>query len=488
MVFDFDHPHESTDPAVLAQMLGGKGAGLAIMRRALGLPVPPGFTIPAAQCATGMTDALMDEVVAAVARVETATGQLFGDADNPLLLSVRSGAAQSMPGMMDTILNVGLRRDASGQGGFAGDCYATFLGQFCRSVLGLDRPDVAAIDSRFGGAFLDDPWAVLRAGIAAVFASWNSDRARSYRAREGLSDVAGTAVTVQAMVFGNRNARSGTGVVFSRDPSTGEPCPTGDWLAEAQGEAVVAGTHHPQPFAELADFAPAAHAELLAMLPRLEAHYRDMVDVEFTVEDGQLWILQVRRGKRAPAAAARIACSLMDDPAIMLSPSEACAMVPADIISGAHKLFVRSGGASPIACGVPASPGLVHGKAVFDCDNAIDLADAGEAVILVRSETSPEDVHGMGVSAGILTTTGGAMSHAALVAREWGIAAVCGADIMIGDGWFEAGGQRIAAGTTISIDGRTGEVFATIVDSVAIEDDYVDQLRQRMRQMEGGEA
>ncbi len=458
MISYFDSPHIGSD-AEIAARIGGKGLSLWLMTSKLGLPVPPGFTIESGAVSVGSA-----EVRAAVAQLEAQLSKRLGDAAAPLFLSVRSGAPVSMPGMMDTILNVGLTpavMAAMAYKDFAEDSHAAFRAGFDKAVPGY-------VD-------FDDPYAVLDAAIAAVFASWNSPRAVSYREREGISAALGTAVTVQAMVFGNACDLSGTGVAFSRNPSTGDPAPTGDWLARAQGEAVVAGTHHTEDLDALAALHPAAHAELITAMDQLEAHYRDMVDVEFTIEQGKLWILQARRGKRSPAAAARIAVDLVESG--ILSRAEALAIVPAGVRDGSIRLTRRSGDAVPIAHGLGVSPGLVTGHVALDCDAAIDMVDEGKDVILVRSETSPEDVHGMGVSVGILTTTGGAVSHAALVAREWGIAAVCGASIGIAADHFTAGALRVRGGDVISIDGSSGEVFLGTVSGEAVADPYVAILR-----------
>jgi pyruvate, orthophosphate dikinase len=458
MISFFDSPHSGSD-AEIAARIGGKGLSLWLMTSKLGLPVPPGFTIEA-----GATQVEPAQVRSAVAKLETHTGLRFGDPVSPLFLSVRSGAPVSMPGMMDTILNVGLTpavMSAIADQDFAADSHAAFRAGFDKAV-----PD--HVD-------FDDPYAVLEAAISVVFGSWDSPRAKSYREREGISAELGTAVTVQAMVFGNVCDQSGTGVAFSRNPSTGDPNPAGDWLARAQGEAVVAGTHNTQDLNALAALHPDAHTELIAAMARLEAHYRDMVDVEFTIERGKLWILQARRGKRSPAAAARIAVDLAVGG--ILNRAEALAIVPVGVRDGSIRLTRRSGDAVPIAHGLGVSPGLVTGHVALDCDAAIDMVDAGKDVILVRSETSPEDVHGMGVSLGILTATGGAVSHAALVAREWGIAAVCGASIGIAGDHFTAGPLRIRGGDLISIDGSSGEVFLGAVSGEAVDDPHVAILQ-----------
>ena len=477
MITYFDHPHVGSMAEITAR-IGGKGASLWVMTTQLGLPVPPGFTIGVEHGATGLTDDLFDAVLVGLDRIGAQLGRRFGDDANPLLVSVRSGSPVSMPGMMDTILNVGVtrsNREAFGSPAFADAVYGAFHEQFARTVPGFDS------------TLIDNPRAALRGAIAAVFASWNSARARNYRTRQGIADDLGTAVTIQAMVFGNRDARSGTGVAFSRDPSTGAPVACGDWLAQAQGEAVVAGTHTTQPLSALATADPESHTALLAVLERLEVHYRDMVDVEFTIESGHLWILQARPGKRAAAAAGRIACDLVGHPEIALSRAEAVTRVPAAVLDG-DEVRTQGGSNISIAQGLGVSPGLVTGRVALDCDHALEMADAGESVILVRSETSPEDVHGMGVSAGILTATGGAMSHAALVAREWGIAAVCGADIAIDKDGFSAGETRIAVGDTISIDGTTGQVFAGVIASTAQVDTYVEMVRQWASDIKVGET
>ncbi|QMW23525.1 PEP/pyruvate-binding domain-containing protein [Sandaracinobacteroides saxicola] len=450
MIYGFDHPHADRETAT--RLVGGKGASLWAMTR-LGLPVPPGFTIGiGAQPAAA-------EVDAALARLEAAVGRGLADAAAPLLLSVRSGAVQSMPGMMDTVLNLGLTPAMVAAGG------AFERAAWARFVSGMG--DVEA-------AVLAEPRRALAAAIHAVQASWHSERARAYRAHAGLGDGGGTAVTVQAMVFGNRDARSATGVAFSRCPTTGALGPRGDVLFEAQGEEVVNGSRATLPLAALSERLPAVAAELLAAIRMLEVHYRDLVDVEFTIESGKLWVLQARTGKRSAAAAARIAVELTEDAEIGLARAEALARVPAE----ARPRLTRAAGVAPLAVGLAASPGLASGRIAMSCDAAIELAEGGEAVILVRAETSPEDVHGMGVSAGILTTLGGPMSHAALVAREWGLPAVVGATGvgLTGEG-VRMGGRLFAPGEVISVDGSTGEVFAGVVAGEVIEDPWSATLR-----------
>jgi pyruvate,orthophosphate dikinase len=356
--------------------------------------------------------------------------------------------------MMDTILNLGLNEDtaaglasATGDPAFATDCLARFTAMFT-SVVGAEKVPA-------------EPWEQLRAAIEAVFRSWNSDRAKAYRAVEGISDELGTAVTVQAMVFGNRGDRSGTGVLFTRDPSTGEPTPFGDVMFGAQGEDVVAGTHQTEPIAVLDDRAPAVAADLWRYADILEHHYADMCDIEFTIEDGTLWMLQVRPGKRSPHAALRMAVDMAEDPDFPLSREQAVQRVlrhlayPPMISSG------RPGDLAPLTRGLAASPGLATGEIVTSPADATTLAADGRRVILVRAETSPEDVPAMAKAAGVLTSRGGLASHAAVVARGWGIPAVVGAtEVRIEDDAVVVGDARYAVGEVITIDGATGEVFA----------------------------
>jgi pyruvate, orthophosphate dikinase len=476
MISFFDHAHSGSH-AEIARRIGGKGASLWAMTSQLGLPVPPGFTIEASQCAAGVTAEVMDQVMAALAQIGRQLGRRFGDPAAPLLVSVRSGAPVSMPGMMDTILNVGLTpatraglADITGDPAFAEEAYATFQHHYTKAVPG-DAP-------------WDDAQALLAGAIQAVFASWNSPRAKVYRAHEGIADDLGTAVTIQAMVFGNLDARSGTGVLFSRDPSPGAPVLTGDWLPKAQGEAVVAGDHATLPLSAFEAAHPQAAAQLRQAAAVLEAYYRDMVDIEFTLEAGKLWILQARPGKRSPAAAARLAVDLAADPAIALSHAEALARVPADVLSGAVQTLHADAGAPILAKGLGVSPGLASGKLVLDPDAAVEAAEEGEDIILVRRETSPEDVHGMAVAKGIITTLGGLMSHAAVVARAWGLPAVCGADAIH---WsadaIQVGGLTLRAGDLISLDGATGDIFAGVVRGhAAAADPYLEILRDWQKQ------
>jgi pyruvate,orthophosphate dikinase len=456
-VHDFDAP-PSVPAADLTRLLGGKGASLAVMANELKLPVPPGFTITTEACTTYLggdwPTGLDAELRAHMDRLGELVGRRFGDPADPLLVSVRSGAPVSMPGMMDTILNLGLN-DAladglavvTGDADFARDCLRRFR-QGYRDILGdEDIPD--------------DPWIQLRSAVEAVFRSWNSERARAYRQRESIPDDLGTAVTVQAMVFGNRGTDSGTGVLFTRNPSTGEPSLYGDVMFDAQGEDVVAGSHEPQRLAVLDERLPEVAAKLRRYADVLERHHADLCDVEFTIEHGHLWLLQVRAGKRSPRAALRIAIDMAEDDTFPLSRAEAVRRV-ARHLADPPRAFVRSADApAPIATGLPASPGVASGAIATSSDAAEAAAASGQAVILVRLETSPEDVRGMARSAGVLTARGGLASHAAVVARGWGIPAVVGAaGVRPGDDTVEVDGRTFGVGEQLTIDGGTGEIFA----------------------------
>jgi pyruvate,orthophosphate dikinase len=451
----------------LPAVLGGKGAGLSAMATDLGLSVPPGFTITTAACRTflaqGWPAGIDAEIEAHMRGLENAVGRRFGDPADPLLVSVRSGAPVSMPGMMDTILNLGLNRDtaaglaaASGDAAFATECHARFVDMFTR-IVGAD-------------VVPDDPWAQLRAAIEAVFRSWNGERARAYRRREGIPDDLGTAVTVQAMVFGNRGRDSATGVLFTRNPATGEAVVYGDVLFGAQGEDVVAGTHRTEPLAELDERLPAVAAELREIASALERHYADLCDIEFTIEQGRLWILQVRVGKRSPQAALRIAIDMAEAADFPLSRPAAVQRVAQYL---ADPPVISTGWAAdraePLGTGLPASPGIASGEIVTTTAAALMVAEAGRAVILVRPETSPDDVPGMARAAGILTSRGGLASHAAVVARGWGIPAVVGAaGLQVGERVIVIGGRSLAIGETVTIDGGSGEIFAGAVGGTSI--------------------
>jgi len=471
----------AADDRALAAMLGGKGASLAIMTARLGLPVPPAFTIGVDAFREWRKEGgiafLEEELRGAIAALEHALKRRFGG-DRPLIVSVRSGAPVSMPGMMDTILNLGMtpaveQALAAEMGAaVASDTYRRFQSMFEKIV---------------GVAPTDDPWAQLRAAIVAVFSSWDSPRAKTYRARGGISDDLGTAVTVQAMVFGTAPGFSGTGVAFTRDPSTGEPVPTGDWLANAQGEDVVAGTHATKPLSALAVDAPEIWSQLLSVLATLEHHYRDLCDVEFTVEAGRLWILQARVGKRSARAAVRIAVDRALDAKLNFDRRDAIAAVAEHEMREALDAKTLASTPPRLTCGIAASPGIVSGRVCLSADAAVDAMARGEKVILVRQETSPADIHGMDAAEGILTGSGGLVSHAAIVAREWGKAAVVGAtELSIGDSGFAVGDDFVREGEEITIDGTTGNVFRGVIDHASdAHDPEVSTLLDWAREIAG---
>ncbi len=502
-VFDFDHEHPRP-PMELKDLLGGKGANLAEMTSVLKLPVPHGFTISTDACRQymygGWPPGLTEEVTAHLDRLEQLMGRKLGAASDPLLVSVRSGAKFSMPGMMDTVLNLGLN-DASVEGlaaqtgdeRFAFDSYRRFVQMYGRIVLdiaasALDEPlerarerhgarsdaelsaeilkelvrELKAVVLReTGSAFPDDPVDQLRGATEAVFGSWKGARAVAYRVRERIPHDLGTAVNIQAMVFGNRDDNSGTGVGFTRDPATGAAGAYGDFLVNAQGEDVVAGIRNTQPLSALKDRFPSVYDELLTIFDRLEAHYRDMCDTEFTIEQGKLWMLQTRVGKRTGRAAFRMAVDMVADPVIALSHAEAVQRVSAEHIDQVLHPQFASTSEAVLTTGLGASPGAAVGKVVFTADDAEAAAQKGEKVVLVRNETSPEDVHGMLAAQGILTARGGLVSHAAVVARGWGKPAVVGAESIRFDstgGSFSVGTTVVHEGDVISIDGSTGTV------------------------------
>jgi pyruvate, orthophosphate dikinase len=502
-VYAFDHQHPRP-PMQLKDLLGGKGANLAEMTSVLELPVPPGFTITTDACRAymggGWPGGLDDEVATHRRRLEERMGKRLGDPVDPLLVSVRSGAKFSMPGMMDTVLNLGLNDDSvkglaaqTDDPRFANDSYRRFIQMYGKIVLGIEgelfdevfedarKQSGAASDAEIpadvlggvieryktiieresGSPFPQDPDDQLRGAIEAVFRSWNSPRARAYRRRERISHDLGTAVNVQTMVFGNRDDRSGTGVGFTRNPATGEAGAYGDFLINAQGEDVVAGIRNTLPLADMRHTFPEIYEDLLRIYERLEQHYRDMLDTEFTIDQDKLWMLQTRVGKRTGAAALRLAVAMTRDESIRLTPAEAVQRVsPEHLDQVLHPQFEKTD-AQVLATGLAASPGAGVGKAYFDSDRAADAADRGEKVILVRQETSPEDVHGMAVSEAILTSRGGLVSHAAVVARGWGKPAVCGAEsLAIGKQSMRASdGTEVAEGEVISVDGSTGRVY-----------------------------
>jgi len=455
-VYDLDCPLRLDLPD-LARLIGGKAANLMVMATELGLPVPPGFTITTSACnwylTAGWPEGLDEKLRAHVHRIADQLGRQFGDPANPLLVSVRSGAPVSMPGMMDTILDLGLNEaTAAGLGivtgdpEFAADCLRRFREMY-REIVGLEAPD--------------DPWQQLRGAVEAVFRSWNSDRARAYRAHEGIPDDLGTGVTIQAMVFGNWGPDSGTGVLFTRSPATGDKALYGDVMFRAQGEDVVAGTHKPQPLSALDERLPTVGAELKRHADVLERYFADLCDIEFTIERGKLWMLQVRVGKRSPRAALRIAVDMAEDPDFPCSRAEAVRRTARYLENPPLEFVPGPGSPAPLTTGLPASPGVATGE-IATTPEAAEAADAaGRPVILVRQETSPEDVRGMAHAAGILTAHGGLASHAAVVARGWGIPAVVGAaGVAVSDGRITVAGRSLSAGEHISIDGSTGEVFA----------------------------
>ncbi|KAB7743220.1 pyruvate, phosphate dikinase [Nostocoides sp. F2B08] len=487
-------------------LLGGKGANLAEMTN-LGIPVPPGFTITTEACRAYLADGAVPESLEAeiddhVAALEKAMGRSLGDAVDPLLVSVRSGAKFSMPGMMETVLNIGLNDDSveglafqTGNPRFAWDSYRRLVQMFGKTVLALDgehfegamdrikeargvtadvdldagdlreltRRFQAIIEADSGAPFPQDPREQLREAVVAVFRSWNADRAVLYRRRERIPTDLGTAVNVQAMAFGNRGSTSGSGVAFTRDPATGQQGVYGDYLPNAQGEDVVAGIRNTLSLHELEELDKTSYDELLAIMDRLEKHYRDMCDIEFTIEDGRLWMLQTRVGKRTAAAAFRIAVDLLDDGTI--SEEEALQRVTGDQLAQLmFPHFETTGERALLATGMSASPGAAVGRAVFDSETAVRRAEAGEAVILIRRETNPDDLHGMVAATGILTSRGGKTSHAAVVARGMGRTCVCGAEALDVDTktrcFTTPNGTKIFEGDVISIDGSTGEIFA----------------------------
>ncbi|MDP9075062.1 MAG: pyruvate, phosphate dikinase, partial [Actinomycetota bacterium] len=506
-VYDFAHKHRKP-PMEMKELLGGKGANLAEMSSVLGLPVPHGFTITTDACraymAAGWPDGLSKEVATQLRRLEKLMGKRLGDPSDPLLVSVRSGAKFSMPGMMDTVLNLGLN-DASVKGvadqtndeRFAYDSYRRFVAMYGRIVLGIsgaafDEPfdaakEKAGVESdaevpadlladlveeykdivlrETGNPFPQDPHDQLRGAIEAVFASWNGPRAFAYRVRERIAHDLGTAVNVQAMVFGNRDDNSGTGVGFTRDPATGAQGAYGDFLINAQGEDVVAGIRNTLPLAELKERFPKIYRELMDIFARLEGHYRDMCDTEFTIEQGKLWMLQTRVGKRTGAAALRMAVDMTKQRGWKITREEAIGRITAEHLDQVlHPQFATTD-VTVIAKGLAASPGAAVGKVYFTADDAAAAAGLGERVILCRTETSPEDVHGMIVAEGILTARGGLVSHAAVVARGWGKPAVVGAEsVRISGRSFTAGGVTVREGDVISIDGTTGKVVLGAVE------------------------
>ena len=504
----------------MKDLLGGKGANLAEMTN-MGLPVPPGFTITTEACLEflkrgGAPPEMLEEAGEHLERLEEAMGRQLGDPDDPLLVSVRSGAKFSMPGMMDTVLNLGLNdrsveglaKQSDGDVRFARDAYRRFIQMFGKIVMDvpgeafeealdrakerkgpgtqdtdLDADDLTALIEKFRGIyrqhtgeeFPQDPKEQLRLAIAAVFESWNGKRARDYRRQNKISDDLGTAVNVQAMVFGNRGEDSGTGVAFTRDPSTGEKVPYGDYLPNAQGEDVVAGIRNTLRIVELETLDPDAYRELRQHMDTLERHYRDMCDIEFTIEKAKLWILQVRVGKRTAFAEWVMAFDMLAED--LIDADTGLLRVDANRLEELFKRRVKAEGATPIAKGLNASPGAAIGTVVFTADEVERLGKQGERVILVRRETTPDDYHGMIAAQGILTSAGGTNSHAAVVARGEGIPAVCGADaikLSPADRTFTASGTTVKEGDVITIDGFTGNVY---VGELPLEESVLEKAR-----------
>lgn len=513
--------------ASMRDLLGGKGAGLAEMTTA-GLLVPPGFTITTEACndyfdaGEELPDGLWEDTLEAVAQVERQTGKGFGDSARPLLVSVRSGAKFSMPGMMDTVLNLGLNEqtmrgliDQTGNERFGWDAYRRFIQMFGRIVLGVEgeRLDGAfeAAKERLGAEqdtdidaagmrsiaeelkaivredtghdFPQDAREQLDLAIKVVFASWFGKRARDYRENQGIAHDLGTAVNVVAMVFGNMGEDSGTGVAFTRDPNTGKNALFGEYLTNAQGEDVVAGIRTPFPIAHMKEAMPEIYAEFEAIAGRLEGHYRDMQDLEFTIEQGKLYMLQTRSGKRTAAAAVRIAADMVE--ARIITKEEAVARIePAmvdQLLRDQYDPNARDGSVR-IAKGLNASPGAAVGRAVFSADTAVEWVERGEKVVLVRIETSPDDFHGMAVAQGVLTARGGATSHAAVVARQIGKPCVAGCaelivDYVAGRAHSNETNVSFAEGDWISLDGATGEVFQGALATVSADFDDQDDLK-----------
>ena len=506
-VYDFDEPSEGGK-----ELLGGKGAGLAEMT-ALGVPVPAGFTITTDACRAYMAagkqlpDGLQAEIDQHVEALERKAGKRFGDTNDPLLVSVRSGAAVSMPGMMDTILNLGLNDDAveglsrtTGNPRFAHDSYRRLIQMYAVVVDGIDHhrfesalaalkdergarqdvdltaQDLAQLVDTYkrtyedgtGRRFAQDAREQLARAVRAVFDSWETPRAQVYRNAHNIPHDLGTAVNVVQMVFGNKGQQSGTGVAFTRDPSTGESGLYGEFLADAQGEDVVAGIRTPEPLARMQDRLPAAFEQLLETMRRLEEHYRDIQDIEFTVEDGALYLLQTRSAKRTAAAALKSAVDMVEEG--LISKEDAVARIdPAQLDQLLHPMIDPKAEFEVAAKGLNASPGAASGAIVFDADTAEERGRAGESVILVRWETTPDDIHGLIQAAGVLTAHGGMTSHAAVVARGMGKPCVAGCDDLTLD--LEAktaklGGRELSEGDVITIDGGTGRVIVGPVDLV----------------------
>ena len=504
----------SEGDATMRNLLGGKGANLAEMTR-LGMPVPQGFTITTEACTQYYEDGkqinkeIQDEIFEYIAKMEEITGKKFGDKENPLLVSVRSGARASMPGMMDTILNLGLNEEVvetlakkSGNPRWAWDCYRRFIQMFSDVVMEVGKKyfeqlidkmkeekgvklDVeltaedlkelanefkAEYKSKIGEEFPTDPTEQLMGAVKAVFRSWDNPRANVYRRDNDIPYSWGTAVNVQMMAFGNMGETSGTGVAFTRDPATGEKHLMGEFLMNAQGEDVVAGVRTPQPISHLKDVMPEVYEQFCEICNTLENHYHDMQDMEFTIEDRKLYMLQTRNGKRTAKAALKIACDLVDEG--MITDKEAVMMIdPRNLDTLLHPQFDVNAlkKATPLAKALAASPGAACGKVVFTAEDAKEWASRGEKVVLVRLETSPEDIEGMKAAQGILTVRGGMTSHAAVVARGMGTCCVSGCSEIVMDEdnkKFTLAGKTFVEGSEISIDGSTGCIYEGIIPTV----------------------
>jgi pyruvate,orthophosphate dikinase len=508
-IYDFDEPSDGG-----RDLLGGKGIGLAEMTQ-LGIPVPSGFTITTDACRAYMRDGgipsgLEEEIDEHIARLEARAGKQFADPQDPLLVSVRSGAAVSMPGMMDTILNVGLNdvavcglAQATGNPRFAFDCYRRLVQMFGETVDGIagdrfrangDDPEATTEEFKriyageIGAEFPQDAREQLRRAVIAVFESWNTPRAQVYRSTYGIPDDLGTAVNVVQMVFGNKGDSSATGVCFTRNPSTGEQGVYGEYLVNAQGEDVVAGIRTPQPLEEMAKRLPEAYEQLLETMARLEQHYRDMQDIEFTVEEGRLYLLQTRSAKRTAAAALKAAVDMAGEG--LINREDAIARIdPSQLDQLLHPMLDPKAEFEVAARGLNASPGAASGKIVLEADTAVERGKGGEAVILVRWETTPDDIHGLIQSKGVLTAHGGMTSHAAVVARGMGKPCVAGCEglqIDVGAKQVTLGEHTLHEGDVITIDGGTGRVIVGEVPLVPplINDDFetvlgwADELRR----------
>ena len=503
--------------AKMRELLGGKGANLAEMT-GLGLPVPQGFTITTEACTRYYEDGrqispeIQAEILEYIGKMEQITGKKFGDLENPLLVSVRSGARASMPGMMDTILNLGLNEQVvevmarrSGNARWAWDCYRRFIQMYSDVVMEVGKKyfeqlidrmkeqrgvtqdveltadDLRELSAQFkaeyrvkiGEDFPTDPKEQLMGAVKAVFRSWDNPRANIYRRDNDIPYSWGTAVNVQMMAFGNMGETSGTGVAFTRDPATGEKRLMGEFLLNAQGEDVVAGVRTPQPIASLKDAMPEVYEQFLGICHTLENHYRDMQDMEFTIEDRHLYMLQTRNGKRTAKAALKIACDLVDEG--MITEREAVMMIdPRNLDTLLHPQFDARAlkAAKPLARALAASPGAACGRIVFTAEDAKAWNARGEKVVLVRLETSPEDIEGMKAAQGILTVRGGMTSHAAVVARGMGICCVSGCSEILMDEEnkrFELAGRTYREGDAISLDGSTGNIYDGLIPTADAE-------------------